>query len=112
MYYFVIFLLVLQQSPILKLERNGQLLLDEGLKLHHTEKLVEAMGRLLLQDTTGSSTQIDNMASSESRLARPERTGLLIDWLASVEPELIGSCTSLQVNPKRNYGYNFIFMRM
>ncbi|XP_021917589.1 integrator complex subunit 1 [Zootermopsis nevadensis] len=88
---------VLQQSPILKLERNGQLLLDEGLKLHHTEKLVEAMGRLLLQDTTGSSTQIDNMASSESRLARPERTGLLIDWLASVEPELIGSCTSLQM---------------
>lgn len=94
----VIFLAVLQQSPILKLERTGQLLLDEGLKLHNTEKLVEAMGRLLLQDTTGCPAQTD----STSSVARPERTGLLIDWLASVEPELIGSCTSLQVSPKQN----------
>jgi hypothetical protein len=111
-YYFVIFLLALQQSPILKLERTGQLLLDEGLKLRYTEKLVEAMGRLLLQDTTGSPTQIDNMSSVQSHVARPERTGLLIDWLASVEPELIGSCTSLQVSPNKAYGYTFIFMRM
>ncbi|PNF16802.1 hypothetical protein B7P43_G18054 [Cryptotermes secundus] len=84
---------VLQQSPILKLERTGQLLLDEGLKLHNTEKLVEAMGRLLLQDTTGFPAQTDSISS----VARPERTGLLIDWLASFEPELIGSCTSLQM---------------
>jgi hypothetical protein len=94
----VIFLSVLQQSPILKLERTGQLLLDEGLKLHHTEKLVEAMGRLLLQDTTGCPAQTD----STSSVARPEQTGLLIDWLASVEPELIGSCTPLQVSPKQS----------
>ncbi|XP_069674723.1 integrator complex subunit 1 isoform X2 [Periplaneta americana] len=90
-------LLALQQCPISKLERTGQLLLDEGLKLHHTEKLVEAMGKLLLQDTTGSPVQTDNTSDVQSNLARPERTGLLIDWLASVEPELIGSCTSLQM---------------
>jgi hypothetical protein len=96
--YGVIFLSVLQQSPILKLERTGQLLLDEGLKLHRTDKLVEAMGRLLLQDTTGSPLQTDSMSVIQSHVARPERTGLLIDWLASVEPELIGSCTSLQVS--------------
>jgi hypothetical protein len=88
----VVFLPVLQQSLILKLERTGQLLLDEGLKLHNTEKLVEAMGRLLLQDTTGCAAH----TSSTSCVARPERTGLL----ASVEPELVGSCTSLQVSPK------------
>jgi hypothetical protein len=91
----VVFLPVLQQSLILKLERTGQLLLDEGLKLHNTEKLVEAMGRLLLQDTTGCPA----LTSSTASVARPERTGLLIDWLASVEPELVGSCTSLQVSP-------------
>jgi hypothetical protein len=94
----VIFLPVLQQSSILKLERTGQLLLDEGLKLHNTEKLVEAMGRLLLQDTTGCPAH----SSSTSSEAKPERTGLLIDWLVSVEPELVGSCTSLQVSPNQS----------
>ncbi|PSN34190.1 hypothetical protein C0J52_18275 [Blattella germanica] len=78
------------QSPISRLERTGQLLLDEGLKLHRTEELVEAMSKLLLQDTTESLVQTDKTAII------PERTGLLIDWLASVEPELIGSCTPLQ----------------
>lgn len=91
--------IALQQSPVLKLERTGRILLDEGLKLRHTKKLVEAMGRLLLEDTTGSPSQVHNMPSVESHVPRPERTGLLIDWLASVEPELIGSCTSLQVSP-------------
>jgi len=89
----ILFLPVLQQTPILKLERTGQLLLDEGLKLHHTEKLVEAISTLLIQDTTESPTQTD----SATHVARPDRTGLLTDWLASLEPEVIGSCTSLQV---------------
>jgi hypothetical protein len=56
----VVFLTVLQQSLILKLERTGQLLLDEGLKLHNTEKLVEAMRR---QDTTGCPAHTSSAAS-------------------------------------------------
>lgn len=101
----ILFLLVLQQTPILKLERTGQLLLDEGLKLHHTEKLVEAISTLLIQDTTESPTQTD----SALHVARPDRTGLLTDWLASLEPEVIGSCTSLQVITNSGFWLFYVF---
>ncbi|XP_067009610.2 integrator complex subunit 1 [Anabrus simplex] len=70
---------VLQHTPLLKLERAGCRLLDEGLRQHQTEQLVESMARLLVTD------------------AVPERTGLLIDWLVSVDSELIGSSQALQM---------------
>ena len=98
---------VLQQSPISKLENIGKLLLDRGLNLHRTEELVEAMGVMLHQDTAESSLQIRTEAQSAAVI--PERTGLLIDWLASIEPELIGSCTSLQVCIKFNNEEGKIF---
>nr|CAD7438682.1 unnamed protein product [Timema bartmani] len=76
-------LTVLSQENSEKLERTGFCLLEQCLKQHSTEQLVEAMTTLLVADSTTS--------------APPERIGLLIDWLDSVELELIGSCPPLQM---------------
>nr|CAD7403102.1 unnamed protein product [Timema poppensis] len=74
---------VLSQESSEKLERTGFCLLEQCLKQHSTDQLVEAMTTLLVADSTTS--------------APPERIGLLIDWLDSVELELIGSCPPLQM---------------
>ncbi|XP_072761874.1 integrator complex subunit 1 [Anoplolepis gracilipes] len=74
---------ILENTDPVNLESVGRKLLDLCLKQQKNDALVEAMAKLLLSD------------SNEGAL-KP-RTGLLIDWLASVEPELIGICPNLQM---------------
>lgn len=74
---------ILENTDPVNLERVGRKLLDLCLKQQKNDVLVEAMAKLLVSD------------SNEGAL-KP-RTGLLIDWLASVEPELIGICPNLQM---------------
>lgn len=74
---------ILEGMDSVNLEDVGCRLLDLCLKQQKNDVLVEAMARLLVGD------------SNEGTL-KP-RTGLLIDWLASVEPELIGACPNLQM---------------
>ncbi|XP_011171982.1 integrator complex subunit 1 [Solenopsis invicta] len=74
---------ILEATDSVNLEGVGRRLLDLCLKQQKNDDLVEAMARLLVSD------------SNEGTL-KP-RTGLLIDWLASVEPELIGICPNLQM---------------
>jgi len=75
--------LILENTDSMNLESVGRKLLDISLKQQKNDVLVETMAKLLVSD------------SNESAL-KP-RTGLLIDWLASVEPELIGTCPNLQL---------------
>ncbi|KAG5319212.1 INT1 protein, partial [Pseudoatta argentina] len=74
---------ILENTDPVNLEGVGRKLLDVCLKQQKNDDLVEAMARLLVSD------------SNEDAL-KP-RMGLLIDWLASVEPELIGICPNLQM---------------
>lgn len=74
---------ILEDMDPVNLEDVGRRLLDLCLKQQKNDILVEAMAKLLVGD------------SNEGAL-KP-RTGLLIDWLASVEPELIGTCPNLQM---------------
>jgi len=74
---------ILENTDSMNLESVGRKLLDISLKQQKNDILVETMAKLLVSD------------SNESAL-KP-RTGLLIDWLASVEPELIGTCPNLQL---------------
>ncbi|XP_032686897.1 integrator complex subunit 1 isoform X2 [Odontomachus brunneus] len=74
---------ILEDMDPVNLEDVGRRLLDLCLKQQKNDVLVEAMAKLLVGD------------SNEGAL-KP-RTGLLIDWLASVEPELIGICPNLQM---------------
>ncbi|XP_076239229.1 integrator complex subunit 1 isoform X3 [Calliopsis andreniformis] len=74
---------ILESADPVSLEVVGRKLLDICLKQQKTDVLVEAMARLLVND-------------SNEGVLKP-RTGLLIDWLASVEPELIGTCPNLQM---------------
>lgn len=74
---------ILESTDPVNLESVGRKLLDISLKQQKNDVLVEAMAKLLVSD------------SNEGAL-KP-RTGLLIDWLASVEPELIGTCPNLQM---------------
>lgn len=74
---------ILEGTDPVNLEGVGRRLLDICLKQQKNDHLVEAMAKLLVGD------------SNEGAL-KP-RTGLLIDWLASVEPELIGICPNLQM---------------
>ena len=74
---------ILESTDPVNLESVGRKLLDVCLKQQKNDDLVEAMARLLVSD------------SNEDAL-KP-RMGLLIDWLASVEPELIGICPNLQM---------------
>jgi len=74
---------ILESTDPVNLESVGRKLLDVCLKQQKNDELVEAMARLLVSD------------SNEDAL-KP-RMGLLIDWLASVEPELIGICPNLQM---------------
>jgi len=74
---------ILESTDSMNLESVGRKLLDISLKQQKNDVLVESMAKLLVSD------------SNEGAL-KP-RTGLLIDWLASVEPELIGICPNLQL---------------
>ncbi|XP_063229314.1 integrator complex subunit 1 isoform X2 [Bacillus rossius redtenbacheri] len=70
---------VLENTGLEQLERTGNHILRQCLELHSTEQLVQALAHLLVNETP------------------QERIGLLIDWLDSLELELIGSCPSLQM---------------
>ncbi|XP_017798364.1 PREDICTED: integrator complex subunit 1 [Habropoda laboriosa] len=74
---------ILESTDPVNLEAVGCKLLDICLKQQKNDVLVEAVARLLVSD-------------SNEGILKP-RTGLLIDWLASVEPELIGTCPILQM---------------
>ncbi|XP_015601368.1 integrator complex subunit 1 isoform X2 [Cephus cinctus] len=74
---------ILENMDSLNLERVGRKLLDVSLKQQKNDVLVEAMAKLLVSDSNEGVVK--------------HRTGLLIDWLASVEPELIGTCPNLQM---------------
>lgn len=74
---------VLESTDTMSLEVVGRKMVDVCLRQQKNDQLVEAMASLLVTD-------------SNEELVRP-RTGLLIDWLASVEPELIGTCPNLQM---------------
>lgn len=74
---------ILEGTDSVNLESVGRKLLDVCLKQQKNDVLVEAMAKLLVGD-------------SNEGILKP-RTGLLIDWLASVEPELIGTCPNLQM---------------
>lgn len=74
---------ILESTDPVNLEPVGRKLLDICHKQQKNDVLIEAMARLLVSD-------------SNEGVRRP-RTGLLIDWLASVEPELIGTCPNLQM---------------
>ncbi|KAG7214008.1 hypothetical protein KM043_001378 [Ampulex compressa] len=75
---------ILESTDPVNLEGVGRKLLDICLKQEKNNILVEAMARLLVND-------------GNEGVLKP-RSGLLIDWLASVEPELIGICPNLQMN--------------
>ncbi|XP_014218982.1 integrator complex subunit 1 [Copidosoma floridanum] len=72
---------ILENAEPDKLENVGSRLLDLCMQQQRNDALVEAMAKLLVTD---------------SEQGIKPRTGLLIDWLASVEPELIGTCPDLQ----------------
>lgn len=74
---------ILENTDDLNLEEVGRKLLDVCLRQQKNDALVEAMEKLLISD-------------SNEKNVKP-RTGLLLDWLASVEPELIGTCRNLQM---------------
>ncbi|KAK0167256.1 hypothetical protein PV327_004680 [Microctonus hyperodae] len=74
---------ILENTDSINLESVGGTLLDICLKEQKNDVLVEAMANLLVSD-------------SNEGLVKP-RTGLLIDWMASIEPELIGVCPTLQM---------------
>ncbi|XP_046407555.1 integrator complex subunit 1 [Ischnura elegans] len=78
----------LQSIPLLQLERHGKWILEEGLQRRHTSELVEAMASLLLDQ--------DEKAPVACR-EKGMRKGLFLDWLATFEPEMIGSCPKLQM---------------
>lgn len=74
---------ILENTDPVNLEGVGRKLLDLCLKRQKNDVLVEAMAKLLVSDN--------------NEVTLKPRTGLLIDWLASVEPELIGTCPNLQM---------------
>ena len=74
---------ILENTDSLNLEEVGRKLLDICLKQQKNDVLVEAMVKLLISDGNEGNVK--------------PRTGLLLDWLASVEPELIGTCRDLQM---------------
>ncbi|XP_074109265.1 integrator complex subunit 1 [Cotesia typhae] len=74
---------ILENTDSVNLESVGRTLLDILLKNADNNILVNAMAQSLVSD-------------SNEGLVKP-RTGLLIDWLASIEPELIGVCPVLQM---------------
>ncbi|XP_008559998.1 integrator complex subunit 1 [Microplitis demolitor] len=74
---------ILENTDPVNLESVGRTLLDILLKNANNNILVNAMAQSLVSD-------------SDEGLIKP-RTGLLIDWLASIEPELIGVCPILQM---------------
>ncbi|KAF7414832.1 hypothetical protein HZH68_003321 [Vespula germanica] len=87
---------ILENTDTVNLEGVGRKLLDISLKQQKNDVLIEAMTRLLITD-------------SNEGIVR-SRTGLLIDWLASVEPELIDTCPNLQM--KLLFGKTKVHVKM
>ncbi|XP_034943269.1 integrator complex subunit 1 isoform X2 [Chelonus insularis] len=75
--------IILKTTDSVNLEGVGRKLLDILIKRQKNDVSVEVIAKLLVSD-------------SDEGLAN-RATGLLIDWLASIEPELIGICPSLQM---------------
>ncbi|XP_058800792.1 integrator complex subunit 1 isoform X2 [Phymastichus coffea] len=87
---------ILESAEPQRIENVGRKLLDICMKQHKNDSLVEGMAKLLVAD-------------SEQGAIKP-RTGLLIDWLALVEPELIGTCPSLQM--RLLFGKTNVYVRI
>ncbi|OXU26086.1 hypothetical protein TSAR_012850 [Trichomalopsis sarcophagae] len=87
---------ILENTDPLDLENVGRRLLDICMNQQRNDVLVESMARLLVAD-------------SEQGSIKP-RTGLLIDWLASVEPELIDTCPNLQI--RLLFGKTNVYVRI
>lgn len=73
---------VLKNTDLVSLERATKQLVDQNLEETNNRTLVEAMSKLLLSDVEAKQF---------------ERTGLLVDWLAELEMEIISSNPELQV---------------
>lgn len=87
---------ILESVDLHDLEKVGNNLLDICIKQQKNDVLVEAMAKLLVTDC-------------EQGTIKP-RTGLLLDWLASMEPELIGTCPNLQI--RLLFGKTNVYMRI
>ncbi|KAJ8668061.1 hypothetical protein QAD02_009724 [Eretmocerus hayati] len=87
---------VLVSTAPLQLEFAGRSLMESYLRREQSDVLVEAMARLLVADC-------------EEGAIKP-RTGLLIDWLATIEPELIGTCSNLQI--RLLFGKGRVYVRI
>lgn len=87
---------ILESVDLLDLEKVGNSLLDICIKQQKNDVLVETMAKLLISDC-------------EQGTIKP-RTGLLIDWLASMEPELIETCPNLQI--RLLFGKTNVYMRV
>ncbi|KAK7791007.1 hypothetical protein R5R35_007901 [Gryllus longicercus] len=89
----------LTMAPSGQLEHIGNKLMNKGEQQNCTPFLVESLARLLLTDTTDSSNEKKIALKTEKLpLAEsPAHIGLLIDWLVSLEPELIGKSSNLQM---------------
>lgn len=73
---------VLGKTDLGALERTTKCLVEHSLQKGNNSYLVDAMSKLLLTDV-------------ESK--RFERTGLLVDWIAELEMEIIGTLPDVQV---------------
>lgn len=76
---------ILKTATAITLEKVGRQMLEQGLHGHNNPILIEAIAQRLI-DIKNENFKDYNPA------------GLLIDWLASIEPELIGSCPDLQMD--------------
>lgn len=73
---------VFEETPITRLESVGNTLLESSrLRVQGTDSLVEATVSLLMK----------------SKSDQEGVTGLLIDWLVRLEPEIVGACTDQQM---------------
>lgn len=83
--FFPIFVSVLRNADALTLEKMGRKMLEQGVHVHNNAVLIEAIAQRLID--------IKN-----ERHLNFNPGGLLVDWLASIEPELIGSSPDLQMD--------------
>lgn len=82
LYYLKIFFVVLNNADLATLERTTKSLVEKSLVHSNNSKLVDSMSNLLLTDI---------------ETKRFERTGLLVDWVAELEIEIIGNSPNVQV---------------
>ncbi|XP_014230547.1 integrator complex subunit 1 [Trichogramma pretiosum] len=87
---------ILETADLQELECVGSKLLDVCMEKNRNDVLIQSITNLLIAD-------------NEQCMIKP-RTGLLIDWLASMEPELIGTCPNLQI--RLLFGKTNVFVRI